>query len=87
MKSVIVAFYAGISSEKSLVFQVIFTIKIGAILFMLSVMLVVMKDQKMNYLFYLTRSISDDILFLHNAKKKTSVVALISKNAAIDKKI
>ena len=41
----------------------------------------------MNYLFYLSRLVSDNILVLHNANKGISVVALTSRNAAMDKKI
>ena len=41
----------------------------------------------MNYLFYLSHSVFDDILVLHNAKKRISVILLTFKNAVIDKKI
>ena len=46
-----------------------------------------MEDQIDDFILFLSRPVSDDILVSHNAKKRTSVIALTSRNAVIDKNI
>ena len=88
MKKVNVAVYASISLGKSLPFQTILIVKIGTIIFIVSLTVVLIKNQVNNLLIlFLSHPVSDDILVLYNIKKKISIIALTSKNTAKDKNI
>ena len=51
-------------------------------------MIALIKDQVDNLLILLlSHLVSNDILVLHNAKKRINVIALTSRNTAIDKNI
>lgn len=65
-----VAVYISINLEKSLPFQTIPKVKIGAIIFIISLIMALMKDQvDESLILLLSYPISDDILVLHNTKK------------------
>lgn len=55
---------------------------------MVSPTVALIEDQVNKWLILLLRHpVSDDVLVSHNAKKGISVIALTSRNAAMDKKI
>ncbi len=88
LKGVDIAVHAGTSLGIRLPFQISLTIKIGAIVLVVSPTVALMEDQVDDSLILLLSCpVSDDILVLHNAKKGFSGIALNSKNAAIDKNI
>ncbi len=73
---------------KSLPFQAIYIIKIGAIVLIVSLIVALIENEIDDLLILLlSYPISDDVLVSHNAKKKISIIALNSKNTAIDKNI
>ncbi len=88
LKGVNVAVHVGTSLEISLPFQAIPTRKTGAIVLVVSLTAVPIEDQVDDSLILLlSRTVSDDILVSHNAKKKISVIVLTSRNTAIDKNV
>ena len=83
-----VAVYVGISLGKNLLCQIIFKLKIRAIIFMILSIIALIKNQIDEYLIlFISYLIFDDVLVLDNIKKKISVITLTSRNTAIDKSI
>lgn len=71
LKGVNVTVHAGISLEKILPFQTIPSVKIGAIVLVVSPTMALMEDQvDESLILLLSHSVPNDILALHNAKKK-----------------
>lgn len=83
-----VAVYVSISLGKNLLSQIIFKLKIRAIIFMILSIIALIKNQIDKYLIlFISYLIFDDVLVLDNIKKKISIITLTSRNTAIDKNI
>ena len=71
LKGVNIIVHVGTSSGKSLPFQAILTIKIGAIVLLISSTMALIEDQiNDSLILLLSRLVCNDVLVSHNAKKK-----------------